>query len=173
MTWSYSAPEFSKWLHYGSDQPVADTCNGSLTHKLGSERKSECSGAREQSEQCGANKWVSSAREGENGRANGPIFTCQFIAVLNHGGLRSRVNGTPLFHEFLWIWVREWLFKWSHCHSLRILMFEYCNKSEIHRGITRENEHLGLCFASLLFTTRPTFLAYISTTFPHIHYGRK
>ena len=39
-----------------------------------SERTNERSGARERSEQCGANEWVSGASERASGRANGPAL---------------------------------------------------------------------------------------------------
>ena len=49
-----------------------------------SERTSERSGRREQSEQSGANERGSSASERANGRASGPVLQSVFLAVLDH-----------------------------------------------------------------------------------------
>ena len=45
---------------------------------------SERSGAREQSEQCGASERVSGASERANGQASGPVLTSRFLAVLTY-----------------------------------------------------------------------------------------
>ena len=47
---------------------------------------SERSGGREQGEQSGANKRVSSASEQANGRASGPVLQSVFFAVIDHSG---------------------------------------------------------------------------------------
>ena len=52
-----------------------------------SERTSERSGGREQSEQSGASERVSGASEGANGRAIGPVLQSVFLAVLDHSAL--------------------------------------------------------------------------------------
>ena len=52
-----------------------------------SERANERSGAREQSELCGASERVSGASERANGRASGPVLTSQLMAVLNHSAV--------------------------------------------------------------------------------------
>ena len=64
--------------------------NHSLSHERGSERsraskqKSECSGARERSKQCGTSEQVSGASKRANGRASGPVLQTVFLAVINH-----------------------------------------------------------------------------------------
>ena len=49
----------------------------SLSHERGSERTSECSGGREQSEHSGASERV-------NGQASGPVLTSLFLFVPDH-----------------------------------------------------------------------------------------
>ena len=51
---------------------------------------SERSGAREWSESCGASEQVSDAIKRANGRANGPVLTSRFLAVLNHSAIATR-----------------------------------------------------------------------------------
>ena len=51
-----------------------------------SERVNERSGARKQSEQCGASEWVSGVSKWANGQASGPVFSSRFLAVQNHCG---------------------------------------------------------------------------------------
>ena len=71
-------------LQYGSEQPEIGTSKFTLSHDLGSERASEQtrerSGARERSEQCGANERVSGASERASGQANGPVLTSKLLA---------------------------------------------------------------------------------------------
>ena len=47
-------------------------------------KTSERNGASEQSEQCGANKWVSGVSELGNGQASGPVLTSGFLIILDH-----------------------------------------------------------------------------------------
>ena len=47
---------------------------------------SERSGAREQSEYCGASERVSGASERVNGRASGSVLQSVFLVILAHGG---------------------------------------------------------------------------------------
>ena len=54
-----------------------------------SERKSECSGTREQSEPGGASKRVSGASEQANGRASGPVLQSGFLVVLDYKALEE------------------------------------------------------------------------------------
>ena len=50
---------------------------------------SEPSGGHEQSEQSGASKRVSGARERANGRASGPVLQSVFLAVIDHSVLEE------------------------------------------------------------------------------------
>ena len=49
-----------------------------------SEQTSECSGAREQREQCRASKRVRDLSGQANGRASGPVLTSVFLVFLDH-----------------------------------------------------------------------------------------
>ena len=59
--------------------------------KWASERTSERSGGREQSEQSGASERVSGASDRANGRASGPVLTSRFLFVPDHSAI---VKGT-------------------------------------------------------------------------------
>ena len=70
---------------------------------------SECRGAREQSEHCGASERVSGASKRTNGRANGPVLTSGFLAVLDHSlvgrgdkkrEVRRAVVSLPLYDPY-------------------------------------------------------------------------
>ena len=54
-----------------------------------SERASERSGGREQSEQSGASERVSGASEPANGRVSGPVLMSLFLFVPDHSGLTN------------------------------------------------------------------------------------
>ena len=58
-----------------------------------SERTSERSGVREQSEQCEASERVSGASERANGRVSGPVLTSGFLVDLAHSGPRRDSQG--------------------------------------------------------------------------------
>ena len=56
-----------------------------------SERASERSGGREQSEQSGASERVSGASEQANGRASGPVLTSGFLIILDHSEMAKEL----------------------------------------------------------------------------------
>ena len=86
-------------VQVGTKPAHFETSNHSLSHVLRSEwvseRTNEGSGAREQSELCGASEWVSSAGKGVKGRASGLVHTSQFLAHLNHCYVEGRKVVSP------------------------------------------------------------------------------
>ena len=68
---------------------------------------SERSRAREQSEQCGANEWVSGVSERANGRASGPVLQSVFLAVVAHS-----VKVVKLGERNGWLSRNGWLESW-------------------------------------------------------------
>ena len=59
-------------------------------------KKNACSGAREQSESCGARKRASGAREWANGWASEPVLQSVFLVILAHSALGLFCVGTIL-----------------------------------------------------------------------------